>query len=311
MCEPYNTLTRQTVLAGQHTKLTPPSRSQIDCRSIPALAHWNRTYTIKTVLMDLRRRMTAKENKGLPQPPEGSSFNWYSLRHWTNREAPRGARRPPRVAAASHILYERRGADGSPCYRRRGSPPPQWWRPAGGARTPGLMTGPRAATPFRPPAECYCFDDLLARKYMEISRRGICFCMVEWRKWWWVVQVAVGRNKTETAMLFTVSFDDYVVMWRVCMYIIFHCLTGRSILGFGGGRANRPTRWSLWKNNKNLKMTFLCVEWKRSFLMREGWFRNWFSMRNNRAGINGADHQSESETLCGEKRMSRAEGIII
>ncbi|XP_037085198.1 ubiquitin-conjugating enzyme E2 variant 2-like [Pollicipes pollicipes] len=47
----------------------------IDSRSIPVLAHWNRTYTIKTVLMDLRRRMTAKENKALPQPPEGSNFN--------------------------------------------------------------------------------------------------------------------------------------------------------------------------------------------------------------------------------------------
>ena len=55
--------------------LRPLVVAQVDSRSISVLAHWNRTYTIKTVLMDLRRRMTAKENKGLPQPPEGSSFN--------------------------------------------------------------------------------------------------------------------------------------------------------------------------------------------------------------------------------------------
>jgi len=47
----------------------------VDSRNIPVLARWNRTYTIKTVLQDLRRMMSSKENKALPQPPEGSNFN--------------------------------------------------------------------------------------------------------------------------------------------------------------------------------------------------------------------------------------------
>lgn len=36
------------------------------------LAAWNREYTIKSVLQEIRRIMTLKENLKLPQPPEGN-----------------------------------------------------------------------------------------------------------------------------------------------------------------------------------------------------------------------------------------------
>lgn len=48
--------------------------SQVDNRQVPVLARWQRDYTIKTVLQELRRLMTLKENMKLTQPPEGSSF---------------------------------------------------------------------------------------------------------------------------------------------------------------------------------------------------------------------------------------------
>ena len=35
---------------------------------------WDRNYTIKTVLQELRRLMLVKENIKLSQPPEGSTF---------------------------------------------------------------------------------------------------------------------------------------------------------------------------------------------------------------------------------------------
>lgn len=47
---------------------------QVDSRVVPVLARWQREYTIKTLLQELRRLMTVKENMRLSQPPEGSSF---------------------------------------------------------------------------------------------------------------------------------------------------------------------------------------------------------------------------------------------
>ena len=47
---------------------------QVDNRSVPILSKWQREYTIKTVLTELRRLMTLKENMKLSQPPEGSTF---------------------------------------------------------------------------------------------------------------------------------------------------------------------------------------------------------------------------------------------
>jgi len=37
--------------------------------------HWSRTYTIKSVLNELRKCMALKENAKLPQPPEGSTYS--------------------------------------------------------------------------------------------------------------------------------------------------------------------------------------------------------------------------------------------
>jgi len=47
---------------------------QVDRRSIPVLARWQRSYSIKTVLQELRRAMALKENMKLSQPPESSTF---------------------------------------------------------------------------------------------------------------------------------------------------------------------------------------------------------------------------------------------
>lgn len=47
---------------------------QVDNKQVPILARWQRDYTIKTVLQELRRLMTLKENMKLSQPPEGSTF---------------------------------------------------------------------------------------------------------------------------------------------------------------------------------------------------------------------------------------------
>ena len=50
------------------------SNGVVDRRSIPVLARWQRNYSIKTVLQELRRGMTLKENMKLTQPPESSTF---------------------------------------------------------------------------------------------------------------------------------------------------------------------------------------------------------------------------------------------
>lgn len=48
---------------------------QVDARSIPVLAKWQNSYSIKVVLQELRRLMMSKENMKLPQPPEGQTYN--------------------------------------------------------------------------------------------------------------------------------------------------------------------------------------------------------------------------------------------
>lgn len=47
---------------------------EVDVRAFPVLAKWQRSYTIKTILSELKRAMAARENLKLPQPPEGSTF---------------------------------------------------------------------------------------------------------------------------------------------------------------------------------------------------------------------------------------------
>ncbi|KAM9789283.1 ubiquitin-conjugating enzyme E2 variant 2 [Neosynchiropus ocellatus] len=51
------------------------SNGKVDSNSVPALAKWQNTYTIKIVLQDLRRLMLSKENMKLPQPPEGQQYS--------------------------------------------------------------------------------------------------------------------------------------------------------------------------------------------------------------------------------------------
>jgi len=46
----------------------------VDHRLVPMLARWNREYTIKSTLQEIRRIMTLKDNLKLTQPPEGSCF---------------------------------------------------------------------------------------------------------------------------------------------------------------------------------------------------------------------------------------------
>ena len=57
---------------GGHSVLTPPT--QVDTRAVPMLSRWNRDYTIKSVLQELRRLMLLKDNMKQSQPPEGSTY---------------------------------------------------------------------------------------------------------------------------------------------------------------------------------------------------------------------------------------------
>ncbi|XP_033626164.1 ubiquitin-conjugating enzyme E2 variant 2-like [Asterias rubens] len=41
---------------------------------LPILQRWQRSYTIKAILIALRQSMTQKENMKLPQPPEGTTY---------------------------------------------------------------------------------------------------------------------------------------------------------------------------------------------------------------------------------------------
>ncbi|XP_019382547.1 PREDICTED: ubiquitin-conjugating enzyme E2 variant 2 isoform X1 [Gavialis gangeticus] len=51
------------------------SNGMVDARSIPVLAKWQNSYSIKVVLQELRRLMMSKENMKLPQPPEGQTYS--------------------------------------------------------------------------------------------------------------------------------------------------------------------------------------------------------------------------------------------
>ncbi|KAI0698332.1 UBC-like protein [Cytidiella melzeri] len=77
------------IVCGEHYPEQPPtvqfvSRvnlpfvSQVDGKventKLPCLAHWTRSSSIETVLVDIRREMASFNNRKLPQPPEGSVF---------------------------------------------------------------------------------------------------------------------------------------------------------------------------------------------------------------------------------------------
>lgn len=46
----------------------------VDRNLFPSLAKWQRSYSIKYMLQELRRSMAAKENMKTSQPPEGATF---------------------------------------------------------------------------------------------------------------------------------------------------------------------------------------------------------------------------------------------
>jgi len=46
----------------------------IDINKFHILANWKSSYTMETILVELRREMTTAANKKLAQPPEGSNF---------------------------------------------------------------------------------------------------------------------------------------------------------------------------------------------------------------------------------------------
>jgi ubiquitin-conjugating enzyme E2 variant len=47
---------------------------EVDRRIFPVLAKWQRSYTIKTILSELKRAMATKDNSKMPQPPEGTAY---------------------------------------------------------------------------------------------------------------------------------------------------------------------------------------------------------------------------------------------
>ncbi|KAK9823767.1 hypothetical protein WJX72_005358 [[Myrmecia] bisecta] len=50
------------------------SNGVVDPRHFHLLGHWNRSYTLETVLVELRKEMASPQNRKLPQPPEGTMF---------------------------------------------------------------------------------------------------------------------------------------------------------------------------------------------------------------------------------------------
>lgn len=52
---------------------------QVDLKIMTSLSRWKNSYTIRTVLQELRQHMMMKENNRLSQPPEGQVYsNWGS-----------------------------------------------------------------------------------------------------------------------------------------------------------------------------------------------------------------------------------------
>ncbi|GAA5912314.1 E2 ubiquitin-conjugating protein MMS2 [Sporobolomyces salmoneus] len=50
------------------------STGKIDRNRLPILSNWKHSYTLETILVELRRDMASPTNRKLPQPAEGSSF---------------------------------------------------------------------------------------------------------------------------------------------------------------------------------------------------------------------------------------------
>lgn len=60
------------------TKINMPGVNQtngkVDPSKFGVLSKWKHSYTLETILVELRREMASPTNRKLPQPPEGSSF---------------------------------------------------------------------------------------------------------------------------------------------------------------------------------------------------------------------------------------------
>jgi len=50
------------------------ANGNVDAKAVSVLNKWQRTNTIKSILTELRRMMTTKENVKLSQPPENSTY---------------------------------------------------------------------------------------------------------------------------------------------------------------------------------------------------------------------------------------------
>lgn len=47
---------------------------KVDRARLPILSSWKHSYTLETILVELRRDMASPSNRKLPQPAEGASF---------------------------------------------------------------------------------------------------------------------------------------------------------------------------------------------------------------------------------------------
>jgi len=50
------------------------TNGQVDISKFNPLKEWKSSYSLETILTELRKEMQSAANKKLPQPPEGSSF---------------------------------------------------------------------------------------------------------------------------------------------------------------------------------------------------------------------------------------------
>lgn len=50
------------------------SSGDVDRRAFPVMKNWQRNYTIKHALHDIRKTMASKENHKSSQPAEGASY---------------------------------------------------------------------------------------------------------------------------------------------------------------------------------------------------------------------------------------------
>ena len=56
------------------TPITGHAVLQVDPKKFRMLSNWSRAYSIRDILVELRKQMSMKENMKLPQPTEGSTY---------------------------------------------------------------------------------------------------------------------------------------------------------------------------------------------------------------------------------------------